>query len=281
MKKDSNPNQNAFDKKPSWVLPEVVVRQLLDLGIKELRKDEKAFFDLFAQFTEYELAEDYGPDYVKQIWEWFSTTKIPVIQAWSFNAQKIPCISVHLANETEDETKAAMGDILGTGANSETGTAAFTVMVDVGIHMARGGDQVLWVYYIVSYLLFKYKLNFERMGLKLHTFSASDYAKDADKMGASGNNIWTRWVRFRCTTQNFWAGQPLRKFEHVNTHASILNPVSVDIATSLDVDPKWVDRTANKGIQGESAATVSGTYSKYMDDGNPNGFFDPDEDFNP
>lgn len=279
MKKDSNPNQNVFDKKPSWVLPEVVVRQLLDMGIKELRKDEKAFFDLFSQFTQHELNDEYGPDYVKQIWEWFSTTKIPVIQAWSFNAQKIPCVSVHLANETEDESKAAMGDLIGTGHNSEIGTAAFTVMVDVGIHMSKGGDQVLWVYYIVSYILFKYKLNFERLGLKLHTFSASDYAKDADKMGASGNNIWTRWVRFRCTTENFWAAQPLRLFEHLNTDQTIGGPHSVDIATSLDVNPRSVDRTANKGLAAEQVTNQS-RYDKFIDDADPDGLIDPDGDFN-
>jgi hypothetical protein len=278
MKNPSNPNQNVFDKKPSWVLPEVVVRKLLDSGIKELRKDKQAFFDLFDQFTQYELDEEYGEDYVKQIWEWYSTTKIPVIQAWSFNAQRIPCVSVHLANETEDESKAALGDLLGTGHDSEIGTAAFTVMVDVGIHMARGGDQVLWIYYIVSYILFKYKLNFERLGLKLQTYSASDYAKDADKMGASGNNIWTRWVRFRCTTENFWAAEHLRKFEHVNTHQSIGGMPAIDIATSLDVDPRDVDRTANKGILAEPPS-VQDKYDRYIEDGDPNGFIDPD-DFN-
>lgn len=264
MKKPSNPNQNVFDKKPAWVLPEIVVRQLLDDGIKSLRKDRVAFDHLFSQFTQDELGVQYGPDYINQIWEWFSTTKIPVIQAWSFNAQRIPCISIHLANETEDESKAAMGDLLGKGYESEIGTAVFTVMVDVGIHMSRGGDQVLWVYYIVSYLLFKYKLDFERLGLKLHTYSASDYAKDADKMGASGNNIWTRWIRFRCTTENFWAAQPLKVMKHVNTHPSIGGPPSVDIATSLDVDPACVDRTANKGMAVESN-TEQEEYSTFID----------------
>jgi hypothetical protein len=277
MKNPSNPNQNVFNHRPNWVLPEVVVRKLIDSGIKELRKDEKAFFDLFHQFAMFELNEEYGEEYVKQIWEWFSTTKIPVIQAWSFNAQKIPCISVHLANETEDESKAAMGDVLGTGYNSEIGTAAFTVMVDIGIHMSRGGDQVLWVYYIVSYILFKYKLNFERLGLKLHTFSASDYAKDADKMGASGNNIWTRWIRFRCTTENFWSGERLKEIEHVHTHAHIGGPFSMDIATSIDVDPEDVDRTANKGMLAEQVSSQS-EYNTFIEDENPNGFVDP-EDF--
>lgn len=260
----------------AWVLPEIVVRKLLDSGIKELRKDREAFDNLFKQLTQDELDVEYGPDYVNQIWEWFSTTKIPVIQAWSFNAQKIPCISIHLANETEDESKAAMGDLLDKGLNHEIGTAVFTVMVDVGVHTARAGDQVLWMYYIVSYILFKYKLQFERLGLKLQTYSASDYAKDADKMGASGNNIWTRWIRFRCTTENFWAAEPLRKFEHVHTHQHIGQPPSIDVATSLDVDPCEVDRTANKGILAEPPGT-NNKYHTYIEDGDPNGFIDPDD----
>lgn len=275
-----NPSDNLIiDSRPGWTLPEVIVRYLIDVGIKDLRKNRKAFDDLFQQFTLYELNEEYGPDYVNQIYEWFSTTKIPVIQAWSFNSQRIPCISVHLANETEDESKAAMGDLLAKGYDHEIGTAAFTVMVDVGVHTARAGDQVLWMYYIVSYVLFKYKLQFERLGLKLHTFSASDYAKDADKMGASGNNIWTRWIRFRCTTENFWAAEPLKEIKHVHTHQSILNPHSIDIATSLDVDPRDVDRTANKGLVAEQPEPKT-PYSRYIDDGDPNGFVDPDGDFN-
>jgi len=236
-----------------FIFPEVVVRRLIDLGIKELRANKPAFDDLFAQFDNPELNSDFGPNYREQIWEWFSTTKLPVVQAWSFNAQKIPCISIHLANETEDESKAAIGDTFGTGENSEVGTAVFTVMVDVGIHVARGGDHVLWLYYIVSYILFKYKPLAERWGLKLQTYSASDYSKDADK---AANNVWTRWVRFRCTTENFWAAEPLREIEHIHTDPSINNPRSEDIATSLDVEPCDVDRTANKGIITETPGSI-------------------------
>lgn len=244
-----------------FTMPEVVVRRLIDFGIKELRANKPAFDDLFLQFSDPELNVDFGPAYRDQIWEWFSTTKIPVVQAWSFNAQKIPCISIHLANETEDESKAALNDLAGVGENSDIGTAAFTVMVDVGIHVARGGDHVIWLYYIVSYILFKYKLLAHRWGLKLQTYSASDYSKDADK---SMNNIWTRWVRFRCTTQNFWAADPLREFEAVNTDPSVGNHMSQDIATSLDVNPCSVDRTANKGVVNEPIGTDD-EYDTFID----------------
>lgn len=243
-----------------FVMPEVVVRKLIDFGIKNLRANRRAFDDLFSMFLQDELNQDYGEQYREQIWEWFSTTKIPVVQAWSFNAQKIPCISIHLANETEAEDKAAMDDVAGVGEDSDIGTSVFTVMVDVGIHTPKGGDHVLWLYYIVSYILFKHKTMAERLGLKLHTYSASDYSKDADK---ANNNIWTRWVRFRCTTQNFWEADPLREFDKVNTFTSMGNDLSEDIATSLDVDPANVDRTANKGVNA-SAPGSTGEYETWI-----------------
>jgi hypothetical protein len=62
-------------------------------------------------------------------------------------------------------------------------------------------------------------------------------------------NIWTRWVRFRCTTQNFWDaerfGDPI---EEINTDPAVgLEPAS-DIAVGLDVDIQEVDTSANDGI---------------------------------
>lgn len=244
-----------------FVMPEIVVRKIVDHGIKELRKNKCAFDDLFSMFLQDELNQDYGENYREQIWTWFTTTKIPVVQAWSFNAQRIPCISVHLANETEDESKAALDDLGAVEENFELGTAAFTTMVDVGIHTAQGGDYVLWLYYIVSYILFKYKPMAHRLGLKLQTYSASDYSKDADK---GVNNIWTRWIRFRCTTQNFWAADNLREFDEVNTRTRIGLPLSEDLATSLDVPRHKVDRTANKGVMGEQI-NADEHYHKYID----------------
>lgn len=231
----------------SWVMPEIVVQKVLDYGVKQLRANKAEFYDLFCQFKQDELAKDYGPDYLDEIWNWFSTTKIPVVKAWALNVQKIPCISVHLANETEDESKAAVGDLAGIFDDlGETGTGVFTVMIDIGIHANRAGDHVLWLYYIVSYVLFKHKLMANRLGLKLHTFSASDYNKDAGKMG---ENIWTRWVRFRCTTQNFWNADRFAEIVDVNTDPKVgLEPAS-DVAYSLDVEIDEVNTTANEGIK--------------------------------
>lgn len=231
----------------SWVMPEIVVQKVLDLGIKKLRANKVEFYDIFAQLTQDELNDDYGPAYLDEIWKWFSTTKIPVVKAWSLNVQNIPCFSIHLANETEDETKAAMGDTFGTTTDQgDIGTGVFTVMVDIGVHANKAGDHVLWMYYIASYVMFKYKLTAERLGLKLHTFSASDYNKDAGKMT---ENIWTRWIRFKCTTENFWVdNEALVNIEDLNTAAAMDQEPASDIAASLDVDISTIDTTANNGL---------------------------------
>ncbi len=230
----------------AFVMPEIVVQKILTYGIKQLRSSKAEFYDLFSQYCQDELAEDYGPKYIDELWLWFSTTKIPVVKAWSFNAQVIPCISVHLANETEDEAKASIGDLMGTfDAEGETGTGVFTAMVDIGIHANKAGDHVLWMYYIVAYILFKHKLMAHRLGLKLHTFSASDYNKDNNKMA---ENIWTRWVRFRCTTENFWDAERFQEIVDLNVDPAVgLDPAS-DVAASMDVDINEVDTTANDGL---------------------------------
>lgn len=230
-----------------FVMPEIVVQKIIERGIKTLRANKPAFYDLFSQFTQDELDSSYGEKYIDQIWEWFSTTKIPVVKAWNFNVQKIPCISIHLANETEDESKAALNDLAGVFSyESETGTGVFTCMVDIGIHADKAGDHVLWLYYIVAYILFKHKMMAHRLGLKLHTFSASDYSKNQLSMG---ENIWTRWIRFRCTTQNFWDAEPLFEVEDISFDpASGLIPAS-DVAASPDVNIAEIDTTTSDGLR--------------------------------
>jgi hypothetical protein len=237
-------------------MPEIVIQKVLTHGIKQLRSNKAEFYDLFCQFTQDELNEDYGPVYLDELWKWFSTTKIPIVKAWSFNAQVIPCISVHLANETEDEAKASIGDYAGVfDDQGETGTGVFTAMVDIGIHANKAGDHVLWLYYMVAYILFKHKLMAHRLGLKLHTFSASDYNKDSNKMT---ENIWTRWVRFRCTTQNFWNADRFIDVENVNVDPAVgLDPAS-DVAVSIDVDINEVDTTANDGLIASRVGDVDG-----------------------
>lgn len=195
-----------------FVMPEIVVQRVLQKGIKELRENPDAFNSIFAQFLCEEMEFDYGQSYIDQIRTWFFETKIPVLQAWSLNTTRIPCYSIHLANEAEDEGKAAIGDHYGDSTDNTIATGVFTVYVDIGIHGDKSGDTVLWLYYIMSYILFKQKRVAERLGMQLHTFQASDYNRENKYLA---ENIWSRWVRFRCTTQNWLDDEDFREVDEL------------------------------------------------------------------
>jgi len=189
------------------VMPEIVLQKAIQQGIINLRNNDDAFNEIFAQYLDPVLFKDYGQPYVDKIKGWFKTTNIPVLQAWTLNAQRIPCFSIHLANEVEDESKAAAGDFFGMSddMDNQVGVSVITTMVDIGIHVNRASDEVLWLYYILSYILFKEKLLIDRLGMQLITYSASDYTKNQVTMT---ENIFTRWVRFKCTVQNSWDQEP-------------------------------------------------------------------------
>jgi len=230
-----------------FVMPEIVIQKVLDYGVKRLRSNKDEFYDLFSQFTYEELNSDYGEKYLDDVWKWFSTTKIPVVKAWAFNRQNIPSISVHLANETEDESKAAFADLGAIIENDgELGTGVFTVMVDIGIHANKAGDHVLWLYYITSYILFKHKSMAEKLGLRLHTYSASDYNKDNAKMT---ENIWTRWIRFKCTTQNFWSADKYLDIQEVNVDPMMDLESPSSISVGDDVNIENLNTEYNEGLR--------------------------------
>ena len=198
----------------AFVIPEAILQKIIKQGIDNLREDRDAFNDIFMIYTADDLSDDFGQSYIDDIWSWFTTTEIPVVQAWSFNAKQVPSISIHLASESEDEGKAAMGDFFGMGDGFDSAVGVFTVNVDIGIHGDRTGDMVLWLYYMISHILYKEKLVAERLGLRLHTWSATDYNKESQYMA---ENIWTRWIRFRCTTQNLLEFQDGIEIDEVET----------------------------------------------------------------
>jgi len=188
----------------SMVLTEVALQRLIQIGVKNLRDNPAAFREVFAMYNSPAMAASYGDKYIDKIVEWFNTTKMPIVQAWSFDPQRVPAISIHLADESEDESKAAVGDYFGMGENSEILTGPATVSLDIGIHADKTKDVVLWMYYIVVYILYKEKLTARGLGLELYTYRANEYNKESKYMA---DNVWSRWVRFRCTVQHYVDGQ--------------------------------------------------------------------------
>jgi len=183
------------------VMPQIALQRVIQEGIKILKDNVDVLDDIFQYYTCPGLESDYGQSYIEEIKTWFTKTKIPVVQAWSYDPQQVPQITIKLATEQEDETKAAIGDHFSDGEESQIGVSPFVVNLDITIRSSANGDQVLWLYYIVNYVLFKRKRRAEELGLQLHTFSATDYNRDHSKLA---DNIWERYIRFRAIVQNFW-----------------------------------------------------------------------------
>lgn len=188
----------------SFIMPEVVVQRILQVGIKKLRDNPDAFNEIFSVYRDPEMDGDYGQAYVDKVRAWFTTTKIPVVQGYSINRDRIPCFSVTLGSESEDEQKAAIGDHFGDETDNTVGVSVMSTMVDVGIHADKSSEQVLWLYYIMSYIFFKEKRIAERLGVQLHSWSATDYSREPNK---DAELIYSRWVRFKCTVQNAWSDE--------------------------------------------------------------------------
>lgn len=188
------------------VLTEVALQRVIQIGIANLRANPAAFREVFAQYSSDAMKASYGEAYIDKIQTWFNNTKLPVLQAWSFDPQKVPAISIHLADESEDESKASVGDYFGMGEDSEILVGTATVSLDIGIHADKTKDIVLWMYYIVVYILYKEKLTARGLGLLLYTYRANEYNKESKYMA---DNVWSRWVRFKCTVQHYVDGDNL------------------------------------------------------------------------
>lgn len=205
-------------------MAEVAVQRVIQTGIKNLKSNPDAFDEIFAIYKDPEMNADYGQAYIDQIKNWFNTTKLPVLQGWSMNRDRVPCFCVTLSQDNEDENKAAIGDFYGEEDNNTVGVGVSNVIVDIDLIASKQSDYVLWMYYILSYIMFKEKRTMERLGCQIHTFGASDYVRN-DRY--QDENIWTRRVRFKCTTQNAW----------VDENKTIVNDTELDLHFGRVGDP--------------------------------------------
>jgi hypothetical protein len=210
------------------VIPQVALHRIIWQGIQILKQNPNVLDDIFRYYTVDPINRDFGQKYIENVKKWFVQTEIPVVQAWSINPQQAPQIAIRLSSEQEDESKAAIGDHWDMGDDGDIGVNTFVVNLDVLIMSSKNGDETLWLYYIVNYILFKRKRQAEALGLQLSTFSATDNARDLAKMA---DNIWVRTIRYRCLTQNFWDAEPYLDIGDIEVDliASNVNDEEVDL----------------------------------------------------
>jgi hypothetical protein len=217
------------------VMPQVALHRIIRDGMSIVKANISLLDDIFQYYTSEDMAADYGQSYIDEIKVWLTKTKIPVVQAWHLNMQQVPQIGIQLATEQEDEGKAAIGDHWDEGEEGNVGVGVFNVNLDIIIMGTKNTDEVLWLYYIVNYILFKRKRHAEALGLQLHTFMATDYNKDMVRMP---ENVYSRIIRFRTTVQNFWSSEPYLNLDDLEvgiTYESTSEDEE-DITTLVELD---------------------------------------------
>jgi len=187
------------------IMPQVALHRIIWQGFYLLKQNPDVLDEIFEYYNIEPMDRDYGPKYISNIKKWLVETEIPIVQAWSVNVQQAPQIAIRLSSESEDEGKAAIGDFFDAGDTGEIGVGVFTVNLDIQIMANKNSDEVLWLYYMVNYILFKRKRQAERLGLQISTFTATDNARETTRLP---ENIWSRTIKYRCVVQNFWETNP-------------------------------------------------------------------------
>ena len=226
----------------SYVLGQVALHRVIKEGVQIVKNNIDILDDIFEYYLTPPMAVDYGQPYIDNIKKWFKDTKIPVVQAWSLSMSKVPQISIQLAQEDEAQDKAAMGDHYGDGIGSNIGVSVFNVNLDVMLFGTKQSDEILWLYYIVNYILFKRKRQAEALGLQLGTFTATDYARDFPRLP---ENVWVRTIRYRATVQNFWDAEPYINICDIDTSNMVFES---DVADSLDNEKPEISYLSSDNI---------------------------------
>jgi hypothetical protein len=124
--------------------------------------------------------------------------------------QLFQILSVTDQNITIDLTDAAIPDmskaLIQSFVNMKVyrrGEAYLKDSIDVGIHASLQSNIVLWLYQILLYILFRYKLELINRCMDLTTFTASDFRRDSQYLGDS---VFSRWVRISARTRMDWKG---------------------------------------------------------------------------
>ena len=192
-----------------FIMPELVLQRVIKAGLEVLKQNPEKFDEIFENYSRIYFNSTYGQSFVDDIKSWFLDNKIPVVQSWSMNVEKIPGYSVHLGPEAEDTNLSAINDFYGNGETQETSVGVFDVTLRIGMHASREGDYLLWMYYVLKYILFNNKRLLESLGIEIHTFSASDWVKDEEH---AANNIYSRYLTFTCKIQDSWNSQALEDY---------------------------------------------------------------------
>ena len=144
--------------------------------------------------------------------EFFRNNEVAIVQSFSDVQTNLPCISIQLANDGEDQGLALTDDFGGIDGTFDSDVPASdrlgrdentihaNTVINVGIHTK---DQLLtkYIYHITKYFILSAKEDLIRQNFIIATFKGSDFSRDA---GWAGDHVYTRFLNISGKTEDSW-----------------------------------------------------------------------------
>lgn len=126
------------------------------------------------------------------------------------------------------------------------GQAWFYEQVDVIIQHRADMDVIIWIYAVLMYIFFRFKLAFEERGIQVHTWTVSDIYDVNEKQPS---RVYARRMRFRCRVPMSW------REEEITAPAKVFAVIDDDQGTLL---ASTITREEADAVYGEDSLPVLG-----------------------
>ena len=168
--------------------------------------------------------------------EFFRNNEIAIIQSFSDVQTNLPCISIQLASDGEDQGLALTDDFGGIDGFDTTGpigrdenTIHANTVINVGIHTK---EQLLtkYLYHITKYFILSAKEDLIRQNFIIATFRGSDFTRDA---AWQGDHVYTRFLNISGKTEDSWVNldEIVASLDNVNLSAFV-GPSATNVSTT-------------------------------------------------
>ena len=208
----------------SFTLPDLVIEGAIRKGYDLMRSPTRdAIIDVVFNFSEAVNNTDGGlPSSVYQKYssererliDFFAddNNEVAIVHSFSDVQAHLPCISIQLQADGEDQGLALADDFGGTagvfGDNDRAGYREApdlniihaNTVINVGIHTK---EQLLtkYLYHLTKYFVLSAKLDLIRQNFIVATFRGSDFSRDA---AWQGDHVYTRFINISGKTEDSW-----------------------------------------------------------------------------
>ena len=195
--------------------------------------------------------------------EFFRNNQVAIVQSFSDIQTNLPCISIQLANDGEDQGLALtddFGGIEGFDANNGIGRDENTIhantVINVGIHTK---DQLLtkYIYHITKYFILSAKEDLIRQNFIIATFKGSDFSRDA---GWAGDHVYTRFLNISGKTEDSWVNLDEIVTQLADVGINIFVP---QVGTPASIGP-GANQTPAQDVGGNNFVNSSPIFSNVM-----------------